>query len=71
MSTPLRRAPRLSPDDRIAPHLARRGRFAKIDPLKPRARPSWSKVLGTLGWAALLGGAFYKAWSVTRPSEPE
>jgi hypothetical protein len=59
-------APRLGPRDRIAPHLQRRGRFASIDPLSPRPLPRWPKVLGVLGWAALLGGTLYKARSVSR-----
>ena len=60
-STP-RHAPRLSPQERLAPHLRRRGRFAKIDPLEPRPFPTWPKVVGVLGWAGLLGGAGYTAW---------
>jgi hypothetical protein len=64
-----RRAPRLGPQDHIAPYLTRRGRFATIDPLEPRRLPIWPKWLGVLGWAGLLGGALYKAWSATR--EPD
>jgi hypothetical protein len=51
---PARRAPRLSPDQRIAPHITRRGRFLRVDPLQDRALPSVWRVLGVLGWAVLL-----------------
>lgn len=48
------RAPRLGPDEFIAPHITRLGRFRKVNPLKPRKLPSFSKVLGVIGWAVLL-----------------
>jgi hypothetical protein len=66
MSTPSRRAPRLGPRDRIAPHLARRGRFAKLDPLRPRKPPGAGQILGAVAWAALLAGTLYRAWAVSR-----
>ena len=49
-----RRAPRLGPDELIAGHFTRLGRFRSIDPTKPRKLPSFSRVLGALGWAVLL-----------------
>jgi hypothetical protein len=49
----LRRAPRLDPDTSIAPLITRRGRFARIDPRRPRPLPSLPRVFGVLGWAAL------------------
>ncbi len=50
---PGRRAPRLGPHDRIARHMTRGGRFAKVDPLKGATRPTLPKVLGAVGWAVL------------------
>lgn len=49
-----RRAPRLGPDELIASHITRLGRFRKVDPTKPRDLPSFSRVLGAVGWALLL-----------------
>lgn len=63
MDTTSRRAPRLGAKDRIAPHLTRRGRFARIDPLEPRPLPTWPQVLGAIGWAGFVGGVAYRAWS--------
>lgn len=48
-----RRAPRLGPDERIARHMTRAGRFAKIDPQESKPVPSAAKILGVLGWMAL------------------
>jgi hypothetical protein len=56
-----RRAPRLSPRDRIAPYMTRGGRFAKIDPLQTRQRPTLPRVLGFIGWAVLLGESLRRA----------
>lgn len=47
-------APRLGPDELIAPHFTRLGRFRAINPLKARKLPSISKVLGVVGWAVLV-----------------
>jgi hypothetical protein len=55
------RAPRLRPDERIAPYLTRRGRFRRIDPTITRPLPKLSKVLGVVGWAALLGETLRRA----------
>ncbi len=49
-----RRAPKLGPDEFIAPHITRLGRFRKVNPLKPRPLPSVSRVLGAVGWAVFL-----------------
>lgn len=54
-------APRLGPGEYIAPYLTRRGRFTRVDPLRPRALPRWPRWVATLGWAALLGGSIYRA----------
>ena len=59
------RAPRLGPDQLIAPHITRLGRFRKVNPTKPRKLPSLSKVLGVVGWAVLLGEAFRRARRAT------
>jgi hypothetical protein len=56
-----RRAPRLGPTDRIAPYMTRGGRFRKIDPLRPRPRPTIPKILGVVGWAVLLGESMRRA----------
>ena len=49
-----RRAPRLGPDDLIATHFTRVGRFRKVDPTKPKTLPSFSRILGAVGWAVLM-----------------
>ena len=56
-----RNAPRLRADERIAPYLTRRGRFAARDPLEGRPLLSLWKWLGVLGWAALLAESFRRA----------
>lgn len=63
MSTTRRagRAPRLRPDERIAPYITRRGRFRRIDPARPGSLPRPSQALGVLAWAALLGESFRRA----------
>lgn len=58
---PGRRAPRLGPHEYLAPYVTRRGRFRKLDPLRGRPRPSVPRILGVLGWAALVGGTLAKA----------
>jgi hypothetical protein len=59
--TGARRAPRLTPQERLAPHITRRGRFRRIDPSKGRPLPALSHILATLGWAALLVVSFRRA----------
>lgn len=58
----MRRAPRLGPGTYLAPLLARRGRFARVDPLKPRPLPGIARILGVAGWSGLLGYAGWQAW---------
>jgi len=61
-----RRAPRLSPDDRIAPYITRRGRFRKLDPTKARKLPGCAAVLGVVAWATLLGEVLRRAAKASR-----
>ena len=56
-----RRAPRLGPEEFIAAHMTRLGRFRKINPLKPRKLPSFSKFLGVIGWALLVEESLRRA----------
>ena len=56
-----RRAPRLGPDERIAAHITRTGRFRAVDPTKGRPLPGIVRVLGALGWVVLLGESFRRA----------
>jgi hypothetical protein len=49
----VRRAPRLAPEERIAPYLTRVGRFRRIDPTVGRA-PSLTHVAAGVGWALLV-----------------
>jgi hypothetical protein len=56
-----RRAPRLGPDELIAAHITRLGRFAKRDPRKARKLPPVSKWLGVLGWGIFLEETFRRA----------
>jgi hypothetical protein len=60
-SPTLRRAPRLGPDELIAPHITRLGRFRSINPTKARKLPGFSKVLGIVGWAVLVEESFRRA----------
>lgn len=60
-SSGMNKAPRLGPDEFIAPHITRVGRFRKINPLKPRVLPSFSKFLGVIGWAVLLEESLRRA----------
>lgn len=61
-----RRAPRLGPDDRIAAHITRVGRFRRIDPTRGRPLPKLVRVVGALAWAALLGESFRRAFAGRR-----
>jgi len=56
-----RRAPRLAPDDRLAPHLTRVGRFRAIDPSRGRPLPGLPAVLAFVGWGAMLAVSFRRA----------
>jgi len=60
------RAPRLRPDERIAPYITRRGRFRRMDPRRTRSLPRLARVLGVLGWAVLLAESFRRAVSAAR-----
>ena len=60
------RAPRLGPDQRIAGHVTRVGRFRRIDPSKGRQGPSRWALLGRLGWALLVAGSLRRAWRATQ-----
>ncbi len=61
-----RRAPRLGPDDRIAPYITRRGRFRKLDPTKAHELPGCAAVLGVVAWAVLLGEVLRRAVKASR-----
>lgn len=60
------RAPRLRPDERIAPYITRIGRFRRVDPRRARSLPSLARILGVLGWIVLLGESFRRAISTAR-----
>ena len=64
-----RRAARLDPGERIGRHLTRRGRFRKVDPLKPRALPRPARVLAGLAWAVLLVESLRRARNAHRSAE--
>lgn len=55
------RAPRLAPTERIAPFITRRGRFREVNPLLTRPPIGLARLLGVLGWAALLAESFRRA----------
>jgi hypothetical protein len=55
-----RRAPRLAPDQRIARHITRAGRFRRIDPTRTRRPDPW-RLAGALLWAGLLAEALRRA----------
>ena len=65
-----RRAPRLRPDERIAPYIPRRGRFRRFDPSKGRKLPSRWAWLGTGLWAAWMGYAGVRAWRASQEDGP-
>ena len=67
--SPNPRAPRLAPDEYIAPYITRIGRFRKINPLKARKLPSVVQILGVVGWAALLEESFRRARRSDRAQE--
>jgi hypothetical protein len=64
-----RRAARLGPDERIAPHLTRGGRFARIDPLKAATRPTLPRILGAVGWAILTVESLRRARGMVRGTD--
>ena len=64
-----RRAPRLTPDQLIAPHITRVGRFRKIDPTKPKPLPGCAKILGVLAWAGFVGEVARRAYRASRQAD--
>ena len=66
-----RRAPRLGPDQLIAPHITRLGRFVQLDPRKPRPLPSFTKVLGVVGWAVFVEETLRRARRQVRQEAAE
>ena len=71
MSEPMAtgRAPRLSPAQRIAPHITRVGRFRRLDPAKGTRPPSKWALLGRAGWAVLVEESLRRAWKRSRRSQ--
>ena len=57
-----RRAPRLRPDERIAPFITRRGRFAARDPAEVRPLPGVWKLAGVVAWAAWMAYPAIRGW---------
>jgi hypothetical protein len=66
-----RRAPRLGPDQLIAPHITRLGRWRKRDPRKAQKLPSMPKVLGVLAWAVFLEETVRRARRAVRQEAAE
>jgi hypothetical protein len=62
-----RRAPRLGPDEFIAGHITRLGRFRKRDPRVARKLPGCSRTLGVVAWAVFLAEVLRRA----RRAQPE
>lgn len=62
-AAPPRRAPRLAPDQRIAPYVTRRGRFTRIDPAAGRPLPAISRVVGAAAALLFLAESFRRARS--------
>lgn len=60
------RAPRLAPEQRIAAHITRVGRFRALDPARPKQPPSLGALLGRAGWALLVGESLRRAWRRSR-----
>ena len=61
-----RRAPRLRADERIAGHLTRVGRFAKVDPRRGKSLPGWLRWIGFAGWALFLEESLRRARGARR-----
>jgi hypothetical protein len=67
MSAPAgRRAPRLGPDESIAHHFTRTGRFRRINPRRGRPLPGVAKLVGAIGWAVLLEESLRRARKASR-----
>ena len=58
---PARRAPRLAPDEYIAPYITRLGRFRELDPSKARKLPRFTKVAGVIAWGVFVVETFRRA----------
>lgn len=65
----VRRAPRLRPEQRLAPYMTRHGRFRAINPGRGRPLPKLVKVLATLGWGVLVAESFRRAVSTVRAAD--
>ena len=65
------RAPRLGPDEFLAPHITRLGRFRKVNPLKARKLPAFSRILGAVGWAVFLEETLRRARKASKNEAPE
>ena len=57
----VRRAPRLAPHERIAPHVTRVGRFAGVDP-SVTSPPSPAALAGIAAWTAWCASVVGRAW---------
>ena len=68
--SPAGRAPRLRPDQRIAAHVTRAGRFRKIDPAKAKRPPRFWALAGRLGWAVLVEESLRRARKRVRAQAP-
>jgi hypothetical protein len=66
-----RRAPRLGPDQLIASHITRVGRFRKLDPRKARPLPRFTKFLGVVAWGVFLEESFRRARRAERGEDAE
>jgi hypothetical protein len=62
----VRRAPRLGPQDRIAPLMTRTGRWRQIDPLRPQPLPGVAKLVATVAWVVLVEESLRRAWVASR-----
>lgn len=62
-----RRAPRLEPDERLAPYVTRVGRFRRVEPLRAPPLPKPSRVVAVLGWALLLAESMRRARAASGP----
>lgn len=60
------RAPRLAPDQRIAAHITRVGRFRAVNPARPKRPPTLAALFGRLGWALLVEESLRRAWRRSR-----
>lgn len=56
-----RRAPRLGPDQRIAAHITRTGRFTHVDPSRGRPLPGWVRWFGFAGWLTFCAETLRRA----------